>query len=103
MSDPQTCEQIASTWNRCEYLLDPHSAIGVRAAQQAGAAPGIPVVTLATAHPAKFPEAVERAGIAEAPTLPLHLKNLFQREERMAVLPNDLQAVQAFMANNINA
>jgi threonine synthase len=103
VSDEQTCQQIASTWRECEYLLDPHSAIGVKAALDSGVPPGIPVITLATAHPAKFPEAVRSAGLDQAVVLPTHLSDLFEREERLAVLPNDLAAVQAFIATNINA
>jgi threonine synthase len=103
VSDEDTCRQIASSWNECEYLLDPHSAIGVRAALAADIAPGVPMITLATAHPAKFPDAISRAGLDREPALPLHLQDLFQRPERFEVLPNELAAVQAFMTSNINA
>ena len=103
VSDEETCEQIASTWRECEYLLDPHSAIGVRAALDADVPPGIPVITLATAHPAKFPQAIASAGLAAEPELPMHLRDLFERGERFEVLPNELAAVQTFMAANINA
>lgn len=103
VSDEQTCEQIASTWRDCEYLLDPHSAVGVNAALHSDIAPGIPVVTLATAHPAKFPEAIKQSGLTQALSLPLHLRDLFDRTERMTVLPNSLTAVQDFIASNIKA
>ena len=103
VSDEETCDQIASTWRECEYLLDPHSAIGVKAALESGLPPGVPVITLATAHPAKFPDAIKAAGLDQEVALPLHLRDLFEREERVAVLPNELAAVQAFMADNINA
>ena len=101
--DEETCAQIAATWEHCEYLLDPHSAIGVRAALDADTDPDVPMVTLATAHPAKFPDAISASGVERMPELPRHLEDLFQREERYQVLPNDLAAVQAFMAENINA
>ncbi|MEP6390468.1 MAG: threonine synthase [Halioglobus sp.] len=103
VSDEETSEQIASTWNQCEYLLDPHSAIGVKAALDAKIADDIPVITLATAHPAKFPDAIARSGVATEAALPQHLRDLFEREERMEVLPNSLEAVQAFMASHLNA
>ena len=103
VSDEETCAQIADTWRECEYLLDPHSAIGVKAALEAGLGSGVPIITLATAHPAKFPEALNAAGLDREVALPLHLRDLFEREERVSVLPNDLAAVQAFMADNINA
>ncbi len=103
VSDDETREQIAATWDRCEYMLDPHSAIGVKAALDCDLPASVPVVTLATAHPAKFPDAVKQAGLDEAPSLPHHLRDLFERPERCEVLPNELAAVQAFMAGNINA
>jgi threonine synthase len=103
VSDEETCAQIAGSWKECEYLLDPHSAIGVKAALESGLPPEVPVITLATAHPAKFPDAIRSAGLDQEVALPLHLRDLFEREERVDVLPNDLGAVQAFMANNINA
>ncbi|PLW81218.1 threonine synthase [Kineobactrum sediminis] len=101
--DEETCAQIAATWNECEYLLDPHSAIGVKAALASGLSADIPVVTLATAHAAKFPQAITRSGINTEPALPLHLADLFDRPERFEVLPLELSAVQAFMANNLSA
>ncbi|MEM9881397.1 MAG: threonine synthase [Planctomycetota bacterium] len=79
-------------------LLDPHTAIGVAAARaEVEASPDLrdtDMVVLGTAHPAKFPDAVERA-TAKRPTLPDHLADLYDREERYEVLPNDLAAVQA--------
>ena len=103
VSDDETCAQIADTWEQCEYLLDPHSAIGVKAALDSGLDARVPVITLATAHPAKFPDAVRRTGITREVALPPHLEDLFEREERLEVLPNDVSAVQAFMAANIKA
>ncbi len=103
VNDEQTCQEIARTWQQCEYLLDPHSAIGVKAARDSGCAKQLPVVTLATAHPAKFPEAVQQAGLTRAAHLPAHLSDLMARAERFAVLSNELQAVQSFIATNINA
>jgi threonine synthase len=103
VSDAQTCEQIASTWAQCEYLLDPHSAVGVRAALHSNVAAGTPIITLATAHPAKFPEAIKQAGLSQVVALPLHLQDLFERTERLDVVPNNLAAVQAFIAANIKA
>ena len=103
VSDEETCEQIANTWQQSEYLLDPHSAIGVKAALNANVEAAIPVISLATAHPAKFPEAIQQAGVGQEPGLPLHLRDLFERPERYEVLANDLSAVQEFMAINIRA
>ncbi|RLA50489.1 MAG: threonine synthase [Gammaproteobacteria bacterium] len=103
VSDEETCRQIASTWAGCEYLLDPHSAIGVKAALGSGLPPEVPVVSLATAHPAKFPDAIKSAGLDNEVALPPHLSDLLERSERFEVLPNELSAVQDFIATNINA
>ncbi|QFU75515.1 threonine synthase [Halioglobus maricola] len=103
VSDEETCAQMAATWDSCEYMLDPHSAIGVKAAADADVPAGVPVITLATAHPAKFPGAVAEAGLDDEPFLPHHLRDLFDRPERCEVLPNELGAVQAFVAENLNA
>ena len=84
-------------------MLDPPSAIGVAASMPADVPPAVPVVTLATAHPAKFPDAIKSAGLEQSVDLPLHLTDLFERPERLEVLPNDLAAVQAYMANSISA
>ena len=100
VDDRETCEQIARTWSECGYLLDPHSAIGYRAALQA-AMPGTPMITLATAHPAKFPDAVAESGVDCQPRLPLHLADLFKRREHYTVVSNDLKAVQDAMAAQI--
>ncbi|MCC7516443.1 MAG: threonine synthase [Pseudomonadales bacterium] len=103
VDDEQTCKTIAQVLRESEYLLDPHSAIGVEAARRCRASKDLPVITLATAHPAKFPDAVRKAGYPQDPPLPLHMQDLFTREERCAVLPKDLQAVQRFMAEYIRA
>ena len=57
----------------------------------------MPTITLATAHPAKFSDAVKLATGVQ-PALPEHLSDLMQRTERIVDLPNDLQAVEAFVA-----
>jgi threonine synthase len=103
VSDEETCQVIAEVFGSSEYLLDPHTAIGVRAARDLHRNPATPIITLATAHPAKFPDAIARAGVDFVPALPHHMIDLFDRPERFEVLPNDLAQVQAFMTNNINA
>ena len=87
--------EIRDTWAEAGYLLDPHTAVGVRTARTLLARePGTPVVALATAHPSKFPDAVERA-TGVRPSLPAHLADLLDRRERFTVLPNDQGAVEA--------
>jgi threonine synthase len=60
------------------------------------------MVILGTAHPVKFPEAVEKAGVGKGPILPPHLQDLFDRPERLTVLPNDIKAMQAFVSEHGN-
>ncbi|MDH4562011.1 threonine synthase [Pseudomonas sp. BN411] len=102
VDDVATCETIAEVYKECGELLDPHTAIGVRAARECRRSLATPMVTLGTAHPVKFPEAVEKAGVGQAPALPPHLADLFQREERCTVLPNDLKQIQAFVSQHGN-
>ncbi|MCP5372363.1 MAG: threonine synthase [Hyphomicrobiales bacterium] len=103
--DDQTTAEIARLYRRTGHLIDPHSAVGIAAAaaaRAAGADPSDPVVALATAHPAKFPDAVEAAtGIR--PALPPRLADLFERAERCRTLPNNLAAVQAYIADRLAA
>jgi threonine synthase len=102
VDDAQTCETITEVFNECGELLDPHTAIGVRAARECRRSLATPMVILGTAHPVKFPEAVEKAGVGQAPALPAHLADLFEREERCTVLANDLKTVQGFVAQHGN-
>ncbi len=78
-------------------IIDPHSAIGLAAAREAGVDADIPVVTLATAHAAKFRDAVERA-TGSRPALPGRVGDLFAREESYAKLPGTFEAVTAYVA-----
>jgi threonine synthase len=92
-----TTAEIARVFADTGTLIDPHTAIGVRAGREALARkPAIPVVALGTAHPAKFPDAVERA-TGQRPSLPAHLAGLFERKERFTILPNDQTAIETFI------
>jgi len=96
-------EMIRSVLKESDYLMDPHTAIGLDAARHCRANNETPMVTLATAHPAKFPDAVREAGYPTDPELPTHMADLFEKEEHYRVLDNDQDAVQAFIAENITA
>ena len=102
VDDAQTCETIAQVFAETGEVLDPHTAIGVKAARECRRSLDIPMVILGTAHPVKFPDAVEKAGVGKALELPAHLSDLFEREERYTVLANDLKAVQAFVSQHGN-
>ena len=93
--EAETAATIARTYQRSGYLLDPHSAVAVAVAGPLVGA-GAPVVTLATAHPAKFPAAVKAATGIE-PALPLWLADLYERPERFSVLANDQGGVEAYI------
>jgi threonine synthase len=91
---------LAMRW-ACEgsgQVLDPHTAIGLAAARAAELPADIPVVTLATAHPGKFRDAVERA-TGVRPSLPSRVGALFEREERYDTLPAKLGVVMAYVAD----
>jgi threonine synthase len=92
-SEAETSAQIGRSLAQTGELLCPHSAIGVHVAQD-HLSSQVPMITLATAHPAKFPDAVEAArGIR--PPLPARMKDLFERPERVSQVPNDLEALKA--------
>ena len=103
VDDAETLEVIGLTFREAGMLLDPHTAVGVGAVaklREAGALRRT-TVTLATAHPAKFPDAVERA-TGVRPGLPPHLEDLFDRPEHVTLLPNDLSAVQRFVSTTFS-
>jgi threonine synthase len=97
-SEDETSATIARTLSATGELLCPHSAVGVHVAE---AHPGPePVITLATAHPAKFPDAVQ-AATGRRPALPPHMADLFDRPERLTRVPNDLGTLQSLIRERI--
>ncbi|TVP87264.1 MAG: threonine synthase [Pseudomonadaceae bacterium] len=102
VDDDATCSTIAEVFRDTGELLDPHTAIGVRAARECRRSMSIPMITLGTAHPVKFPDAVRQAAVGEEPDLPAHLSDLFERPERFTVLDNELSVVQGFVAAHGN-
>ena len=93
LDDEGTLAAIADCRKRFGETLDPHSAIGYAVAQQHRRDPSVPMVVLATAHPAKFPDAVQKA-TGERPRLPARLADLLDRTERVDGLPNDIDALK---------
>lgn len=102
VDDAETCNTIRRAYDETGYVLDPHTAIGVAAARKTRRSTGLPMVTLATAHPAKFPDAIRKSGVDVDPALPHHMKDLFARKERYTVLDNDLKALQAFVQTSLS-
>jgi threonine synthase len=95
LNDDETLAVIAQVHRDHGLLLDPHTAVGVGAAERRRR-PGETVVTLSTAHPAKFPDAVEQA-TGVRPQLPGSLADLFERDEEFIVLPNDQATIEDFV------
>ncbi len=97
LTDDQTLEVIRSVFEANDMLVDPHTAVGIGAAQRemAAGAAGNHIV-MATAHPAKFPDAVEKA-TGTRPPLPKQLADLYERKERFEVLPNDFATIRDYV------
>ena len=106
VDEEQTLAAISDTFRATELLVDPHTAVGLHAAEQARRTgevdPATPLVTLATAHPAKFPGAVAKA-TGKLPPLPEHLADLYEREETYDRLPADLGEVQQYIRQRTHA
>jgi len=101
IDDAATCDIISKTFNDIGYMLDPHSATGVGAGRLCNRNIEQPMVVLATAHPAKFPDAIEQSNIGVQAIIPPHLGDLFEREERFTVLPCDKAVVNTFMFDQL--
>ncbi|MDF2388071.1 threonine synthase [Nostoc ellipsosporum NOK] len=100
-TESEVAETIRATLAGSGYLLDPHTASGVHvAATQTASA--VPMIVLSTAHPAKFPAAVEAASGIH-PALPAWLADLMNSEERYAVLPSDLKMVEDYVSRRARA
>ena len=99
VDDEVTCSVIAEVFSSHGKLLDPHTAVGLKSARICRELKNdaeTPMITLATAHPAKFAEAIAAAGL-DNPALPQHLADLFEREECYTIVANDLSEVTNFI------
>jgi threonine synthase len=95
-SEEETAAEIRTTLRETGYLIDPHTAVAVAVAEKEPRDPAIPMVVLSTAHPAKFPDAVE-AACGVRPALPDWLSGLLTRREQVTVLPADQSAVESYI------
>ena len=102
IGEPETAMTIRSLVEETGVLADPHTAVAVAAARAEGGLKSSPMVVLSTAHPAKFPEAVERA-CGRVPEEPERLRLRLGQHERCAVLQNDYGAVASFIEANAGA
>lgn len=94
--DTETSAVIASVHDRTGLLIDPHTAVGLKVARERRRDPSVPMITLATAAPAKFGDAVE-AATGQRPALPPFLSELLTRTEHFEVVANDLDVVAAHL------
>jgi threonine synthase len=99
--ESETAAALRKTREETGYLADPHTSVGLAVAARAKPS-SAPMVTLATAHPAKFAEAV-RAASGVTPELPPHLADLVTRKERYATLANDARAVEDYIMQHARA
>lgn len=100
VDDEMTCATIKQVFEESNFLLDPHTATGVKAARECDRDTETPMIVLGTAHPVKFATAIEKAGL-ETPALPEHMADLFEREERYTVLPNSLDSIKRFVSSEL--
>ena len=100
LTDTETLETIRNSFAASRIILDPHTAVGVGVAEKLARELPTPVVMLACAHPAKFPEVIHRALNLNAP-VPESVADLLHKAERMSILPADIQAVSGFLSSNI--
>jgi len=96
IDDNATCDVIKKMHLECGEVVDPHTATAIEAARICGKGDA-PMVILATAHPAKFDEAIKRAGLASA-ELPTHMQGLFSREEKFDVIDNNINDVKDYIS-----
>lgn len=99
-TDEQTLATMANSYRETCYILDPHTAVGLYAGISNRGDPCVPLVALACAHPAKFPDAVEKA-LNIRPPLPPHLDGLYDKKEIYDTLPNDISALKRYIKEKV--
>lgn len=98
-SEAETTQTIAETFAQTGEIVCPHTAVGLKVAAEA-ADPSTPMITLATAHPAKFPDAVETA-MGTRPPLPNRMADLYDRSERVTTVANDLAEIEGLIRGRL--
>ncbi len=101
LNDEQTKFVMKRTFDESQYILDPHTAVGLGAIDNFSNILEDPLVVLSTAHPSKFPDAVKSA-VGKEPSLPEPIKDLYNLKEEYTVLPNDLELVKNYIDSNAN-
>lgn len=99
LDDDATKKTILEVFEETGELVDPHTAIGIAAGRAQRRDKNVPMIALATAHPAKFPNAISRS-VCQEPALPERLRHLMDKEEEFVVLANDLEIVSTYISDN---
>lgn len=100
VNDEKTCQVIRKVFDETKYLLDPHTAVGLEAARKCWKNKSVPIITLATAHPLKFPKVLEKVD-CQWPGLPRGMEDLFALEESYSILENNITCIQQFVYDHI--
>ena len=100
VSEEETSGAIADAYRATGLLVCPHTAVGLHAAKLRRGDPAVPMIVLATAHPAKFPDAVE-AATGRRPALPDRLAEALAGKERVTKVANDVEALKALISREI--
>lgn len=100
VNEEQTKETISDVFKTSGHVIDPHTAVAVKAAREKWHDKATPMISLSTAHPAKFPEAVKEM-TGTHPALPAHMADLFERPEKFDVLANDLDVLKKYIQDNL--
>ena len=104
VSDIEIIDEIKNTYHKSNYLLDPHSAVGVRAAKTAISEgrvdDKIPLISLACAHPSKFPKVIEKS-LNFSPENPRALETILKKEEKFKILNNEINIIKSYITNNM--
>ena len=101
VTEEETLATIKRIYEETSELADPHTAVGICAAHKMRRDKNIPMVTLATAHAAKFPEPVKQQ-TGQYPELPKHMADLFEREEKYDILPHDLSVLKKYIRDHLS-
>ncbi len=97
--DESTKRTILEVFEKTGELVDPHTAVGIAAGRAQRRDKSVPMIALATAHPAKFPDAVNQS-VGQRPALPKRLDQMMEKEERFVILANDLNLVRSYVSDN---
>ena len=96
--EEESAATMRASWREAGYCVDPHTAVALAVAEKETRDPAVPMIVLSTAHPAKFPQAVE-AACGQRPKLPDWLADLAERKERVTVLPAEQAAVESYVSS----